>query len=310
MLRIEYERYGTPEVMHLSAFNLPAPKEKEVLVRVRAAGLNPFDWKLRRGDLKIFTGSKLPRAMGSDFAGVVEAVGPNVTCFCVGDDVIGTVSPKASGAFAEKLITVEKLLVKKPPSMSFAQAATLPVAAVTAWQAIVDKASVKSGQHVFLNGALGADGRAAIAIAQDLGANVTGRVGKNALEEARSLGLKTVLNYAKPIPSELQKTFDLVFDCNGSLSLQESAMLMKPGGMVIDIMPNGAKIINFLFRWHQKIIFANTEAKNLQKVVDFAAKDKLSIPIGRTAPLAEAILMITEVEQGQRPKGKAVIVFD
>ena len=161
-----------------------------------------------------------------------------------------------------------------------------------------------------MSGALGAVGRAAIAIAQDLGANVTGRVGKNALEEARSLGLKTVLNYAKPIPSELQKTFDLVFDCNGSLSLQESAMLMKPGGMVIDIMPNGAKIINFLFRWHQKIIFANTEAKNLQKVVDFAAKDKLSIPIGRTAPLAEAILMITEVEQGQRPKGKAVIVFD
>lgn len=184
------------------------------------------------------------------------------------------------------------------------------MAAVTAWQAIVDKASVKRGQRIFLNGALGAVGRAAIAIAQDLGAEVTGRVGKGALEEAHALGLKTVLDYAKPIPLDLQKSFDLVCDCNGSLSPQESAMLMKPGGMVIDIMPNGAKMINFLFRWHQKFVFAKLEAKNLQKVVDFAAQGKLPMPIGRTATLAEAIKMIAEVEQGQGPKGKAVIVFD
>ena len=132
MRRLQYDKYGGPEVVRLASFTLPPPGEDDVLVRVAAASINPVDWKIRSGQLKIMTGFKFPRAMGTDFAGTVEAVGSKVSRFKPGDTVIGAVSLKASGAFASKLITSQKPVVKKPDDLSFEQAATLPIAGVTA----------------------------------------------------------------------------------------------------------------------------------------------------------------------------------
>ena len=297
MKRIEYDCYGGPELMRVAAFTPPPPRDHDVQINVKAASINPFDGKLREGELKIFTGSTFPRGMGSDFCGVVRNIGPKVTRFKVGDEVIGTTTPKASGAFAEVVTTHEKLLVRKPTSLSYSEAAVLPIPGVTAWLALVNKANVQPGQTVFINGALGGVGRAAIAIAKSRGARIAGRVGAHSLAEAHAAGLSPLLDYANPIPAELKGTFDVVFDCNGSLTPEEGDLLRKKAGMVIDINLTKKKLLRAFLSKGRKLVFFNGKAETLEMVVGLAAAGKLSLPIGVTAPLNDAIPLITAVDR-------------
>ncbi|MFZ6675929.1 NAD(P)-dependent alcohol dehydrogenase [Undibacterium sp. Xuan67W] len=309
MKRLEYTRYGGHELVRMSEFSLPELKANEVLVRVAAASINPMDWKIRSGKMKLFTGNKFPRALGTDFAGTVESVGVNVDDFTPGDNVVGTVPMKGSGAFAPMLITSKNLIVKKPENLSFTEAATLPIAGVTAWHALIKKARLKPGQKIFLNGALGAVGQAAIAIAQSIGAEITARVGPHSLEQAQSLGINVVLDYTKPVPSSLDSGFDLVFDCNGSLSTQDAARLMKRGGMIIDIAPTRAKFFKACLSRANKLVFADPKAEYLQEVIALAAAGKLAIHIAQSISLAEAPEALALLERGERRNGKTVIVF-
>lgn len=309
MKRLEYDRYGGPDVVHLASFTLPKPAADEVVVRVAAASINPMDWKLRSGQMKVVTGWSFPRAMGSDFAGVVEAVGSEVSRFKPGDAVVGTVSMKASGAFATRLVTSQKLVVKKPDSLSFGAAACLPIAGVTAWLVLVKHARLQRGQKLFINGALGAVGQAAIAIANHLGAEVAGRVGPNAMTQAQARGLNPALDYSDPVPATVDGAFDVVFDCHGSLSARDAKRLLKPGGLIIDIVPTPAKFLRALVSRSRKVVIADTTAENLQPVIDLATARKLTIPIVRTLSLDEAPTMLAALERGERLNGKAVIVF-
>jgi NADPH:quinone reductase-like Zn-dependent oxidoreductase len=309
MKRLQYDKYGGPEVVRLASFTLPPPGEDDVLVRVSAASINPVDWKIRSGQLKIMTGSKFPRAMGTDFAGTVEAVGSKVSRFTPGDTVIGAVSLKASGAFASKLITSQKLVVKKPDNLSFEAAATLPIAGVTAWCALVKQGQLVRGQKVFINGAMGAVGQAAIAIAREIGAEVVGRVGPKSVTQAQSMGLADALDYTKPLPENLNGIFDVVFDCNGSLTPAEEGRLKKKGGRIYDIAPTASKFFRSLLSRSRKIIFADLKAENLQQVVDLAVAGKLVLPIVKTCSLDDAPDVLASLERGQRLHGKAVITF-
>jgi NADPH:quinone reductase-like Zn-dependent oxidoreductase len=309
MERIEYDRYGGPELMHVATFAPPVPRGQEVRIKVMATSVNPFDWKLREGKYKLFTGSKFPRGMGSDFSGVVESVGSQVERFKVGDEVVGSTSPKASGAFAQVVVTHEKQLVKKPAPLSHVDAAVLPTPGGTAWLGLVEKAKVGPGQRVFVNGALGSVGRAAIAIATHRGALVAGRVGATDLAEAHACGLSPALDYKKGIPPELFKSFDVVFDCNGSLTPREGDQLCKRGGMVIDINLTKGKLLRAIVSRQRKLVFFNGKADTLEKVVALAAAGRLALPIGTTVDLADAVPLIAALERGERHKGKAVITF-
>jgi NADPH:quinone reductase-like Zn-dependent oxidoreductase len=309
MERLEYDRYGGPELVHLAAFTLAAPKANEVVVRVVAASINPMDWKIRSGAMKIVTGSKFPRALGTDFAGTVEAVGAKVSDLKPGDAVAGTVPMKESGAFAPRLITTRDLLVKKPESLSFAETACLPIAGVTAWLVLVKNARLERGKDLFINGASGSVGHAAIAIAHEIGAQVSGRVGPQSIAHAQALGLKLALDYTKPLPATLDKTFDVVFDANGSLSPREGNRLIKRGGKVIDIVPTPAKFLKALVSRSRKVVISNMKEENLQPVIDLAAAGKLAIPIAQTISLAEAPALLASLENGKRLSGKVVIAF-
>ena len=309
MRRLQYDKYGGPEVVRLASFTLPPPGDDDVLVRVSAASINPVDWKVRSGQLKIITGSKFPRAMGTDFAGTIETVGSKVSRFKPRDAVIGAVSLKASGAFASKLITSQNVVVKKPDNLSFEQAATLPIAGVTAWCALVKQAQLARGQKVFINGAMGAVGQAAMAIAREIGAEVVGRVGPKSIAKAQSMGLAETLDYTKPLPENLNGIFDVVFDCNGSLTPAEEGRLKKKGGRIYDVAPTASKFIRSLLSRSRKIIFADLKAENLQQVVDLAAAGKLAIPVVKTCSLDDAPDVIASLERGQRLNGKAVITF-
>jgi len=309
MERLEYDRYGGPELVHLAAFTLPDPQANELVVRVKAASINPLDWKIRNGDMKMLIGSKFPRAMGTDFAGTVEAVGSKVSDLMPGDAVVGTVPMKRSGAFAPRLITTRDLLVKKPDQLSFADAASLPIAGVTAWLVLVKYAGLERGQKLFINGATGAVGHAAIAIARELGVEVTGRVGPQSIAQAQSLGLSAVLDYTKPLPTTLEEKFDVVFDANGSLSIREGDRLIKRGGKVFDIAPTKWKFLKALVSPSRKVVIAKVEAENLQPVIDLAAANKLAIPVVQTVSLAQAPALLASLEQGKRLNGKAIISF-
>lgn len=309
MERLEYDSYGGPELMLIRSFTLPQPQANEVVVVVAAASINPMDWKVRNGDMKFLTGSKFPRAMGADFAGTVEAVGSKVMDFKPGDAVVGSVPMKGSGAFAPKLITTQNLIVQKPASLSFAQAASLPVAGVTAWLVLVKNAALKPGQKLFINGATGSVGQAAIALAKHIGAEVTGRVGTPSVARAKALGLDFALDYKDPLPGALNGSFDVVFDANGSLTPKEGERLIKRGGKVLDIVPNKEKFFKALVSRSRKVVIADMKVENLRPVVQLAAERKLEIPIVKTISLAQAPAVLTSLERGNRLGGKVVIEF-
>jgi NADPH:quinone reductase-like Zn-dependent oxidoreductase len=236
-------------------------------------------------------------------------VGSKVSKLRQGDAVLGTVSMKRSGAFAGRLITAESLVVPKPANLSFVEAACLPIAGVTAWQALVKAAKLERGERLFINGAMGAVGRAAIAISQLIGADATGRVGTGSLAQGRALGLAATLDYAKPLPASLDGSFDVVFDCNGSLSIRQAARILKPGGVIVDIAPTSSKFLCGLLSRSRKTLFADLGEDNLLEVVGLAAAGKLAIPVARTLRLEEAPGLLASLERGERLDGKAVITF-
>ncbi|MDO9439606.1 MAG: NADP-dependent oxidoreductase [Beijerinckiaceae bacterium] len=309
MQRIQYHQYGGPEVMRLEAYQLPAPGKGEILVRVKAASINPLDWKLRQGFMKLMIGGPFPRAMGGDFSGVVESIGPGVTEFGPGDAVLGWTPMKASGAFGEAVITTSNLLVRKPASLSFADAAALPSIGVTAWRALVDAGKLKAGQTVLVNGAAGGVGQAAIAIANSVGAVVTVRVGPSWLADAAKLGLSRVLNYTQPLPDDLKGGFNVVFDCHGSLTAAEEDFLTKRSGVAVDIDPTFGNLIRSMISSRHSFVRGVPSPVILQKIIDLAVGGRFPITISRTAPLSEAIAVISELEAGKRAPGKAVIVM-
>jgi NADPH:quinone reductase-like Zn-dependent oxidoreductase len=309
MERIQYHRYGGPEEMRLEAYELPAPGKGEILVRVKAASINPLDWKLRQGFMKFMMGRRFPRAMGMDFAGVVEEVGPGVTGFAHADEVLGQVPMMKPGAFAETGITTSNLVIKKPASLSLPAAAALPTVGVTAWRALIVAGKLKAGQSVFINGASGGVGQAAIAIAKAFGAVITARVGPSSLANSADLGLARVLDYTQPLPNNLKGAFDVVFDCHGGLTSKEEDFLTKRSGVAVDIDPTVGNLIRSLISPRHSFVRGVLSTPILQKIVDLAAAGQFTIPINRTAPLSEAIALISDLEAGNRLPGKSVIVM-
>jgi NADPH:quinone reductase-like Zn-dependent oxidoreductase len=306
--RIQYHKLGGPEEMRLEMFQLSDPGKGEILVRVKAASINPFDWKLRNGYMKFMIRSKFPRAMGADFSGIVEAIGDGVTEFRVGDKVMGTV-PLPGGTLAEKLITKEKLVMKKPEELSYEAAAALPIVGVTAWNALVGAGKLKNGQSIFINGALGGIGQSATYIAKAMGATVAGRVGPTSLNAAKAIGIEPSLDYTKEIPKNLHGKFDIVFDVYGSMSIAEGDALLKRGGVVIDAIPTTNKFMKGLVSSRRKVLMSTPSLDVLRQVVDLAIAGKLPLSIGRTVSLNEAIPLIKELESGRSVKGKVVVVM-
>src|SRR5580698_11248883 len=196
MQAIVYHHYGPPEVLQYQEIQTPAPSVGEVLLKVHAASVNPYDWHFLRGApsfIRIFTGLRAPKStrLGADVAGVVEAVGPNVTTLKPGDAVFGT----AKGAFAEYACALAKNLAVKPEGVTFEQAASIPIAGITALQGLRDKAKLQPGQTVLINGAAGGVGTFAVQIAKSFGARVTGVCSSRNIDLVRSLGADVVLDY-------------------------------------------------------------------------------------------------------------------
>jgi NADPH:quinone reductase-like Zn-dependent oxidoreductase len=308
MRRIQYHRYGGPGVMRLEEVELPEPGPGQVRVRVMAASVNPADWKVRAGGLRLVSGSRFPRGLGHDFAGVIDAVGPNVTGRKVGDEVFGISGIRAAGAFSDYLLIAEKDAYRKPPSVAFDLAAALPMASVTAWSAVVDRAGVTAGQSVFVAGCLGGLGRAAVQIALMRGAKVAGNCSAAGREEALALGVSEVADYRGFEPSACAGRFDLVFDTAGELSLGDCKAMLKPGGIAVHAVPSPAVLLASLFSPRHAIASGRPTPSRMAGIAEAAEQGQLVPKITRTVPLVDAIPAVTELETTGLPRGKLVIV--
>ncbi len=308
MKRIQYHRYGGLEELHLEPFELPAPGRGEVRVKVKAAGVNPMDWEIRKGKVKLLTGRRFPRGLGHDFAGVVEAVGPEVTRLQVGDEVFGATGMKEAGAFAETLVAEEKHALSKPAALSFEQAGALTIVSATAWTALVDKAKVRAGQSVFIGGCLGGVGRAAVQIALLHGAEVTGSCRASRCQDALVLGVSEAVDYRGFDSGQYQGRFDIVLDTPGALSMSQCGAMLKRGGVAVHIDAKPLKMLRCLFSRQHVLVIANPKPETMAGIAEAAGRGKLVPEIGRTVGLSDAITALAELETTGLPKGKLVIV--
>lgn len=271
-------------------------------------GTNPADWKIRQGALRLVSGSRFPRGMGHDFAGVVDAIGPDTGRHKVGDEVFGISGIRAAGAFADYLVIPEKEVFAKPPSVSFEAAAALPMTSVTAWSGVVDRANVGAGHSVFIAGRLGGIGRSAVQIARMLGAEVAGNCSAAGRDEALALGVGEVADYRAFDVAAHRSRFDLVFDTAGGLSARECASMLKPGGLAVHAAPTPAILALALVSPRHAIASGRPLPTRMTGIAKAAERGCLAPKIARVVPLAEAIAAITELETTGNPKGKLVIV--
>ncbi|MFB7619739.1 NADP-dependent oxidoreductase [Kitasatospora sp. NPDC056181] len=232
MKAISQDTLGGTDVLREVEIDRPVPGPSEVLIRVHAAGMNPTDWKHRR-----FTGflGRLPQVLGWDVSGVVEAVGPGVTIHRPGDEVFGMLPyPHGVGAFAEYVVAPARALVHKPAGIDHVQAGAIPLAALTAWQVLVDAADVQPGQRVLIHAAAGGVGHFAVQIAKARGAYVIGTASAPKHELLRELGADELIDYRTEDFTAVEPV-DLVFDTLGGDTAVRSLATLKPGGQLITI---------------------------------------------------------------------------
>src|SRR5882724_11281286 len=230
MKAIAYHNYGSPDVLQCEEIEKPTPGDHEVLIKVRAASVNPFDrhYRGRPYLIRIKTGLSKPKdtRLGRDVAGQVEAVGRNVTQFKPGDKIFGT----CSGAFAEYACASESALVIKPDSVTWEQAASVPIAGLTALQGLRDKGKLQPGQQVLINGAAGGVGTFAVQIAKSFGADVTGVCSTGNIDLVRSIGADQVIDYTREDFTKGTQCYDLILDCISNHSLAACRRVLNPKG--------------------------------------------------------------------------------
>ncbi len=302
MQAIRYHDYGGPEKLVLETAPWPVPKAGEVLVRVRAAGVNPVDWKFRRGNMKAMMPLQFPQVPGFDVAGTVEALGEGVTGLKVGDAVYG----RGSGTYAEYAIAPAAQLAPKPAKLSFEEAGGVNIAAVTAWCGLFDSAGLQAGQHVLISGAAGGVGHVAVQLAKWKGAHVTGTASSGNVEYVKSLGAEKVLDYATTKPASLGRTMDAVFDTVGGGAQGPLWDALKPGGVFVTI---AGRISDDDAKKHDARtapVSAKTTTDLLVKIAGLIDTGKVKVHIARVLSLADAAKAHTLSETGHG-RGKIVL---
>jgi NADPH:quinone reductase-like Zn-dependent oxidoreductase len=318
--------YGPPEVLRIASLEKPAPAAGQVLVRVRAASVNPLDWHYLRGTpyvMRLDSGLRKPASIraGVDFAGVVEAVGTGVTRFKPGDEVFGG----RNGALAEYVVvSADRAIVAKPANLSFEQAAAVPVAAITALQGLRDKGRIGPGMKVLVNGASGGVGTFAVQIAKHYGAEVTGVCSTRNVALVKSIGADHVVDYTREDFTRRSDRYDILLDNVGNQSLAACRRVMAPGGRYVLVGGGGprdhivlgpfgrvamAYAMSAFVSQEMGMFLAALNQRDLGVLADLLAAGRVVPVIDRQYPFARAADAIAYLEQG-RARGKVVVTMD
>jgi len=320
MKAIVYRCYGSPDVLAFEDVAKPVPADDEVLVKVRAASVNPLDWHYLRGTpyfLRLGSGLGSPKdsRLGVDFAGTVESVGKDVTRFKAGDEVFGG----ATGAFAEYVtVREDRGLAAKPANVSFEQAASVPIAAVTAIQGLRDEGQIKPGQKVLINGASGGVGTFTVQIAKSLGAEVTGVCSTRNLELVRSIGADHVIDYTRESYTDSGQQYDLIIDNVGNHSLLANRRVLSPEGKLVIVGGQGGNWLGPMLRPIGAMMLSPFVGQDMGMMLARMDKDDLAIladlmETGKVIPVIDRRFLLDEVpaairysEEGHA-RGKIII---
>ncbi len=320
MRAIVYAEYGPPDVLQLTEVATPTPKDDEVLIRMRAASVNPLDWHYMRGTpfvLRLAAGLRKPKVtrLGADLAGQVDTVGKHVTQFQPGDEVFGV----CKGAFAEYVCASESAVVLKPANVTFEQAAAVPVAAFSALQGLRDKGQIRRGQKVLINGAAGGVGTFAVQLAKVFGADVTGVCSTRNLDMVRSIGAHHVIDYTQEDFTTSGQQYDLIFDAAGNHSLSDCRRALTPKATLVLVGgPNKGRWVGPLTGVLKAVVVSRFVSQKLRPCLAHSSKadlivlrelleaGKVAPVIDRSYPLSDVPEAIRYLEEGHA-RGKVVI---
>jgi NADPH:quinone reductase-like Zn-dependent oxidoreductase len=318
-----YTQYGPPNVVQITDVEKPVPKDNDVLIKVRAASVNPLDWHFMRGTpyaVRIVAGLRKPKVarLGADVAGQVEAVGRNIMQFKPGDQVFGT----CKGAFAEYAGAPESALVMKPDNLTFEQAACVPIAGLTALQGLRNNGKVQPGQTVLINGASGGVGTFAVQIAKSFGADVTGVCGTRNVDMVRSIGADQVIDYTREDFTKSGQRYDLFFDCIGQHSLSVCWRVLNPKGIYVGVGgPSDRWMIGPIARLIKSLVLSWFGSQKLGGLLTKRNKEDLTIlrelvEAGKVTPVIDRRYGLSEVPEAIRypeeghARGKVVVTLD
>jgi NADPH:quinone reductase-like Zn-dependent oxidoreductase len=327
------KHYGGPEGSRLMDVAAPAPGPCDIVVDVRAAGLNPVDFKFRQGKLRVILRPRLPFVLGNELAGEVVATGRDVKRFRVGDRVFARVAKDRAGAFAEQACVDEDHAALMPRNLDFTAAAAVPLAGLTALQALRDELGVNPGQKVFISGGAGGVGTFAIQIAKWLGAHVTTTASKRGEALVRSLGCDEVIDYTVQDISRAEGRYDAGFDLIGGKTLEQMFDIMQPGTKIVSVaaLPEpqtatrdlgGRRALSAIF-WlisygirsrarrtgvSYRYLFMHPSGSELAQLAELIEQGKLKVIVDKAYPFAEISDALAYVESG-RAKGKVVVTM-
>lgn len=302
MEAVRIHQYGGPEELKVEEVPRPQAAAGEVLIRVHAAGVNPVDWKIRAGYLKDFMPVPMPFIPGIDVSGVVEATGPGVTQFKKGDEVFGA----GKGAYAEFAVAKESELARKPASLDHVHATALPVAALTAWQALFNVAHLTAGQRVLIHGASGGVGSFGAQFAKAKGVYVIGTASGRNQAYLRELGVDEPIDYEKARFEDVVRNVDVVLDTQGDDTQQRSWKVLQQGGMLVSIvqLPSAEEAAKHGARSARFVRQPN--AGELSEIARLVDSGKVMVAVDSVLPLSEAV-RAHELSQTGHARGKLVL---
>jgi NADPH:quinone reductase-like Zn-dependent oxidoreductase len=306
MKAIVINTYGNEDVLNYIDIERPEPKADEVLVKVHAAAVNPVDWKIRDGAGEML-GLKLPLILGGDIAGTIEEVGVEVKNFQQGDAVYGmTVSGGFSGGYAEYALAKAEAISPKPDSLSFEAAAAMPIATLTAWQAMFDLAHLSSGQRILITGASGGVGSMAVQLAKAKGAFVIGTASGKNEQFVRDLGADEFVDYTQQPFEDVVKDVDVVFDTVGGDTLEKAFQTLKPGGFLATAtaLPSLETAQEFGVKTAE--VHCKPNAKQLDAIGKLVDEGKLKAQVSTVLPLTE-VKKAHQLSESGRTRGKIVL---
>ncbi len=306
MLACRVNAFGPPSAIAVEKIPLPMPEKGEVLVRVKAAGVGPWDGWIRSG--KSVLPQPLPLTLGSDLAGTVEKLGPSVDGFAVGDAVFGVTNPQFTGAYAEYAVASAAMLAHMPATLDFEAAASVPVVAVTAWQALFEQAQLVKGQSVLIHGGAGNVGAYAVQLAHQAGLTVATTVGRDDLTFAKSLGADQVVDYRATAFEDVVVPADAVIDLVGGEGQRRSFKVIKPGGALISAVSQPDQDLAARAGVTARFFLVATTTERLERIVSLIEKGSVATSVGTVLPLSCARIAHEMLEgTRQHPRGKIVL---
>ncbi len=304
------EQYGNPDVFKIVEIPKPVPGPSDVLIKVYAASVNPVDWKIRKGNLKMLLSKKFPKILGIEFSGVIEETGENVTDFKKGQRVFAGKGYEGGG-YAEYAVAEAGRTVLIPDNVSFEEASTMAVAGMTALQGLRNKGRIKPGSDVIINGASGGVGTYAVQIAKVLGAKVTAVCSAKNFDLVKSLGADVLIDYKETDFTKLPKKYNIVFDAVGYRTFWQTRKVLKKKGIYVNISPSIPLYITSLITRlnpgkKSKGFMLHPDMNDLREVMQMISDKKIRVVIDKVFPL-EKLSEAHQYSETERAKGKIVI---